>query len=173
MPEFLTVSKVAEGVDEMQQGAANICSPEWLAQQLDSTGDKNSILVMDCRSPNDFNTSHLSGAIHVALPTIMLRRLKNGTLPVASVIKCNEGKEKFNSLYKTGTLVLYDQDSSSSSSSSTSTVMLKKLKEDGCRVKLLEGNCFFDLGTRNLDTNVNASHTNTQFEPSRKQFEII
>ena len=138
MPEFLTVSKVAEGVDEMQQSAANYCSPEWLAQQMDKMGDKSSILVMDCRSPNDFNTSHISGAIHVALPTIMLRRLKNGTLPVASVIKCNEGKEKFNSLYKTGILVLYDQDSNSSSAS-TSTVMLKKLKEDGCRVKLLEG----------------------------------
>ena len=143
MPEFPTGSKVAEGVDMMQQGAATYCSPEWLSQQLEKmgSGDSNSILVVDCRSPNDFNSSHISGAIHVALPTIMLRRLKNGTLPVASVIKCNEGKEKFNSQYKTGTLVLYDQDSSSISANSTTVIglLLKKLKEDGCRVRLLEG----------------------------------
>lgn len=140
MPEFLTVSKVAEGVDMMQQGPATYCTPEWLAQQLETldTGDNsNSILVLDCRSPNDFNSSHISGAIHVALPTIMLRRLKNGTLPVASVIK----DEKFSSLYKTGTLVLYDQDSNSTSASSGTVIglLLKKLKEDGCRVRLLEG----------------------------------
>ena len=143
MPEFPTGSKVAEGVDMMHQGAATYCSPEWLSQQLEKmgSGDSNSILVLDCRSPNDFNSSHISGAIHVALPTIMLRRLKNGTLPVASVIKCNEGKEKFNSQYKTGTLVLYDQDSSSISANSTTVIglLLKKLKEDGCRVRLLEG----------------------------------
>ena len=148
MPEFLTVSKVAEGLVDMmqQQGTLTYCSPEWLTQQLENmgTGDSYSILVMDCRSPNDFNSSHISGAIHVALPTIMLRRLKNGTLPVASVIKCNDGKEKFKSLYKTGTLVLYDQDSSSTSANTSTVIglLLKKLKEDGCRVRLLEGNFY-------------------------------
>ena len=156
IPEFPTGSKVAEGVDTMQQGAATYCSPEWLSQQLEKmgSGDSNSILVLDCRTPNDFNSSHISGAIHVTLPTIMLRRLKNGTLPVASVIKCNEGKEKFNSLYKTGTLVLYDQDSNSTSANSTTIIglLLKKLKEDGCRVRLLEGMRYFNQLIPNENT---------------------
>ncbi len=153
MPDLVTV---AEGRDDtMMQPPGDptpYCTPEWLTTQLDfrsssgdfrsTTGDQsNSVLVMDCRSPNDFNSSHILGAIHVALPTIMLRRLKNGTLPVASVIKCNEGKERFNSLYKTGTLVLYDQDSHSTSANPSTVIglLLRKLQEDGCRVRLLEG----------------------------------
>ncbi len=147
MPDLHDTYTVA--AQENMQGGT-YCSPEWLTEQLQqnpaSSGseDSNAILVMDCRSPNDFNSSHISGAIHVALPTIMLRRLKNGTLPVASVIKCNEGKEKFNSLYKTGTLILYDEDSSSTSANPSTVIglLLKKLKEDGCRVRLLEGKNF-------------------------------
>ena len=111
---------------------------EWLSQQLDNGKD---ILLLDCRPPNDYNVSHIQGAIHVAIPTLMQRRLKKGNLAVSSVISCAEGKEKFDSKWRKEVLIVYDECTSDMNSNTTSVVglLLKRLKEDGCRVYLLQG----------------------------------
>ncbi len=114
------------------------CQTEWLSQQLDNGKE---LLILDCRSPNDYNTSHIQGAIHVAIPTLMLRRLKKGNLSVHSVINSTEAKAKFNAEWKTETLVVYDECTSDMNANTTSVValLMKRLREDGCRVCLLEG----------------------------------
>lgn len=118
------------------------CSPEWLSQQLDNG---KGILLLDCRPPNDYNMSHIQGAIHVVIPTLMQRRLKKGNLTVSSVISCAEGKEKFDSQWRKETVVVYDECTSDINSNTTSVVslLLRKLKEDGCRVFLLQGRVFY------------------------------
>lgn len=111
---------------------------EWLSQQLDNCKD---VLLLDCRPPNDYNVSHIQGAIHVAIPTLLQRRLKKGNLAVSSVISCAEGKEKFDSKWRKEVLIVYDECTSDMNSNSTSVVglLLKRLQEDGCRVYLLQG----------------------------------
>ncbi len=137
----------AQNTEKMMQGVGGpSCTPEWLSQELDShvggPGDAP-LLILDCRGPNDFNMSHIVGAVHVAIPTLMFRRLKNGTLPVASVIKYHEGKDSLDTILKTGTLVLYDQDTSVVTAACTTVIGLlaKKLREEGCKVRILEGKC--------------------------------
>jgi dual specificity MAP kinase phosphatase len=115
-----------------------VCTPQWLGDQLESGSE---ILVLDCRAPTDYQSLHVQGAIHVAIPTLMLRRLKKGNLSVSSVISCNEGKEKFNSRWKAEPLVVYDDCTTQFTANSTSVIslLMKKLREDGCCVSLLQG----------------------------------
>ena len=155
MPEFIlpplsdpAENQKIENSEKMMQGSGGpSCTPEWLSQELDShvggPGDAP-LLILDCRGPNDFNISHIIGAVHVAIPTLMFRRLKNGTLPVASVIKYHDGKDSLDTVLKTGTLVLYDQDTSVVSAACTTVIGLlaKKLREEGCKVRILEGKNF-------------------------------
>ena len=121
--------------------------PEWIAQEL-----RNDIemLVLDVRSHSDFQASHIRGAINVSIPTLMLRRLKKGNLTVSSVIQSNEGKEKFNQMSKTHTIVVYDDCTTDTNTNPTSVLNLlsRKLREDGCRVCCLQGKKLVDLGLR-------------------------
>lgn len=100
-----------------------------------------SMLVLDCRSQNDFNKSHIKGAISIFLPSLMLRRLKAGKLNVGCIIQNNEAKEKFSRLWKTQTIVLYDEKPDPATVSPTSVIglLFKKLKQDGGRVVFLQG----------------------------------
>lgn len=110
----------------------------WLAQHLDGGED---VLVLDCRSPEDFDASHIAGAIHVTIPTLMMRRLKKGNLAIASVIGCSEGKERFKSKCRTQAVVCYDENTSDVEVNPTSVVSLlvKRLSDEGCRACVLQG----------------------------------
>lgn len=126
-----------------QESSSMTCGKDWLGQRLLKDHGKG-ILLLDCRSHTDYHISHVHGAIHVTIPSLMLRRLQNGNLPISSVLKTNESKERFNSQCKTDILVLYDdkEDSDRLSPSPSANVvglLAKKLQNDGCRVKTLVG----------------------------------
>ena len=114
------------------------CGPERLSEQLE---DGNPLLLLDCRSAQDYNTSHVVGAIHVAIPSLMLKRLKRGNISVASVISGNESRDRFDRHCKTDTIVVYDECTEDMNINSTGVVslLIRRLKEDGCRVCLLQG----------------------------------
>lgn len=40
--------------------------------------NKKEIIILDCRSANDYATSHIKHSANISIPTIMLRRLKEG-----------------------------------------------------------------------------------------------
>jgi len=73
---------------------------EWLSERLmmasgmtDSSVTSTEIppaavLLLDCRPPADYQAAHIAGAVHLAVPTLMLRRLATGSLPVSSVVSC-------------------------------------------------------------------------------------
>jgi hypothetical protein len=46
----------------------------------------SSLLIIDCRSIDDYRRSHLIGSIHVSLPSLLLARLRKGTLSLAAVL---------------------------------------------------------------------------------------
>ena len=114
------------------------CRPDRLHELLE---DGQPLLLLDCRSAMDYNTSHISGAIHVAIPSLMLKRLKKGNISVSSVISGNESRDRFDRLCKTDSIVVYDEctEDVSTTSSGFVSLLIRRLKEDGCRVCLLQG----------------------------------
>lgn len=90
-----------------------------------------------------YESSHIESAINLAIPGLMLRRLKKGNLPIRSIIPNNEDKEKFAKRCKTDVVVLYDEATSerqeSGLGSSVLGLLLQKLRDDGCKAFYLEG----------------------------------
>jgi len=88
----------------------DVCGVDWLGERLmlvadnsaasaggprsscgggDGGGDHPAaVLLLDCRPPADYQAEHIAGAVHLAVPTLMLRRLATGSLPVSSVVSC-------------------------------------------------------------------------------------
>lgn len=119
-------------------------SAEWLQLELE-TGGAAGLLVLDCRSHELYESSHVETAINMAVTGLMLRRFRKGNIPVQTVIPKHEDKEKFARRCKTDTVLLYDEssaewpDGGSSSPTTILFLLLKKLRDDGCEAYYLEG----------------------------------
>ena len=79
----------------------DVCGVDWLGERLmlatgmtdngaqsDTLSPPATVLLLDCRPPADYQAEHIAGAVHLAVPTLMLRRLATGSLPVSSVVSC-------------------------------------------------------------------------------------
>ncbi|XP_037634165.1 dual specificity protein phosphatase 7 [Sebastes umbrosus] len=144
---------------------------EWLQEELESGSGSGSLLLLDCRAHELYESSHVESAINLAIPGLMLRRLKKGNLPIRSIIPNNEDKERFVKRCKTDVVVLYDeatgaaerhQETSSSSGllgSSVLGLLLHKLRDDGCKAFYLEGgfNKFQSEYPEHCETNLDCS----------------
>ncbi|KAE8293668.1 Dual specificity protein phosphatase 7 [Larimichthys crocea] len=116
-------------------------SVEWLQLELESGG--TSLLLLDCRSHELYESSHVETAINLAIPGLMLRRFKKGNIPIRTIIPNHEDKEKFIRRCKTDTVVLYDECTvdwqECEDPASVLGLLLQKLWEDGCKAYYLEG----------------------------------
>ena len=77
---------------------------DWLWAQLRSVDPQ--VTVLDCRTALDFNECHIRQAVHLSLPSIMLRRLAGGKVSIGSVLKCNEARQRLAQAYGKHTFVL-------------------------------------------------------------------
>uniref|UniRef100_A0A8C4TKH8 Dual specificity phosphatase 7 n=1 Tax=Erpetoichthys calabaricus TaxID=27687 RepID=A0A8C4TKH8_ERPCA len=115
-------------------------SVEWLQEELQSGG--GALLLLDCRTHELYESSHIETAINLAIPGLMLRRFKKGNLPIRSIIPNNEDKEKFVKRCKTDTVLLYDEATSewpeSGANSSVLGLLLQRLRDDGCKAYYLQ-----------------------------------
>lgn len=115
----------------------------WLNEQLELGSER--LLLMDCRPQELYESSHIESAINVAIPGIMLRRLQKGNLPVHALFTRGEDRDRFTRRCGTDTVVLYDESSSdwneNTGGESVLGLLLKKLKDEGCRAFYLEGMC--------------------------------
>lgn len=167
-------------------------SREWLQGQLRAATDN--VIVLDCRSTNEFAEGHIRLALNFSIPSIMLRRLAAGKIALTSTIKCRELKRRIENAYRDSVFVLYTAESvngsvgrqqqqqqqmegttagaAASSPNAASgggggsavlgisvgggtsngsigadatiiNVLHRRLKQDGCRVYLLEGKAHF------------------------------
>ncbi|XP_060691489.1 dual specificity protein phosphatase 7-like isoform X2 [Hemiscyllium ocellatum] len=135
-------------------------SVDWLQEQLES--GEASLLLLDCRSHELYESSHIESAINVVIPGLMLRRLKKGNLPIKSLIPNNEDKEKFVKRCRTDTVILYDEgtiDWHENGASSVLGLLLQKLRDDGCKAYYLEGgfNKFQTEYLEHCETNLDCS----------------
>lgn len=116
-------------------------SVEWLQEELESGG--SSLLLLDCRSHELYESSHIETAINLVIPGLMLRRFKKGNIPIRTIISNHEDKEKIIRRCKTDTVVLYDECSADwqncGAPVSVLGLLLQKLWEDGCKAFYLEG----------------------------------
>ncbi|XP_062989883.1 dual specificity protein phosphatase 6 [Elgaria multicarinata webbii] len=124
--------------------AGGICKTvAWLHEQLELGSER--LLLMDCRPQELYESSHIESAINVALPGIMLRRLQKGNLPLRALFASGgeEEREKFARRCGTDTVVLYDESSGdwneNTAGDSVLGLLLKRLKDDGCKAFFLEG----------------------------------
>ncbi|BET00387.1 dual specificity protein phosphatase [Nesidiocoris tenuis] len=108
-------------------------SKDWLYKELRGNGSR--LIILDCRSSNEYGEYHIRQAVNFSIPTIMLRRLAAGKIDLISTIKSRELKEKIAGAYKDNIFVLYDENSERSEVIST---LSKRLSQDGCDVVYLE-----------------------------------
>lgn len=122
-----------------QDSEYEFVSKEWLLAELRS--DSKSLVILDCRSSNEYGESHIRDAVNFSIPSIMLRRLAAGKIDLVSTIKCRELKNKICGSYKENLFVLYNDlcGIQQHLSDSTLSVLLRRLTQDGCRVVCLEG----------------------------------
>lgn len=137
----------------------DVCTADWLHDRLQVTSSSTSglddvaaggLLVLDCRSVDEYAACHVTGSMPVTVPSIMLRRLRNGSASVASVIGGGDAlRAAFVERWKSDCIVLYDNDASAHlpgpgleagvDCCSILTTLMKRLKADGCRVYCLQG----------------------------------
>uniref|UniRef100_A0A8C4N6T1 Dual specificity protein phosphatase n=1 Tax=Eptatretus burgeri TaxID=7764 RepID=A0A8C4N6T1_EPTBU len=117
----------------------SIKSAECVRSQLNDS-DPEGILLLDCRSPELFAGARIRGALGVAAPGLMLRRLRKGSLPVRSLIADPRHKEAFGRRWKNDPIVAYGGDERDcSDESSLLSAVLRRLRQDGCDASSLEG----------------------------------
>ncbi|CAL8367600.1 unnamed protein product [Lota lota] len=117
---------------------------EWLRAEFESGG--SSLLLLDCRAHELYESSHIESAINLAIPGLMLRRFKKGNIPVRTIISNPEDKDKFVRRCKTDTVIVYDEctgewreEENGTSPGSVLGLLLRKLREDGCQAYYLHG----------------------------------
>uniref|UniRef100_A0A8B9I1E6 protein-tyrosine-phosphatase n=1 Tax=Astyanax mexicanus TaxID=7994 RepID=A0A8B9I1E6_ASTMX len=136
-------------------------SVEWLQDELETGA--GSLLLLDCRAHELYESSHIESAINLAIPGLMLRRLKKGNLPIRSIIPNNEDKERFAKRCKTDTVVLYDEATAdwpeNGAAGSVLGLLMQKLRDDGCKAYYLEGgfNKFQTEYPEHCETNLDCS----------------
>lgn len=55
---------------------------------------KKEVIILDCRSGIDYAANHIKQSTNISIPTIMLRRLKEGKIDLFSTIKCKDLKNR-------------------------------------------------------------------------------
>lgn len=109
----------------------------------DSLYREDDILLLDCRTNEDYRIGHISGSHNIVLPQLMMRRLKANKLSLKSLVPPNymQGKEAFLTKCTTYQVVLYDDYSSDVNNNDLSMLNLlyKRMKSEGCSVLVLKG----------------------------------
>lgn len=124
------------------QMMAEIVGAAWLASKLRQSAAKT--LVLDARSEDGYSGCCIYSAVRIHCDGMLLRRLKKGTIKMASLLASDEDKEKY-SAAKTSedySVVICDQNSESVDSlapDSMAALLLKKVCSECLHVAFLEG----------------------------------
>lgn len=111
----------------------------WLA-----SASPNQIILLDARTAEDYSNGYIKEAVHICCVGVVLRRLRNGSLKVDSLLNCPEDKQKYEAAKQSEGLcvVVYDQNSTSAeglSDKSIASLMLRKVSRDCKHVVFLQG----------------------------------
>uniref|UniRef100_A0A131Y044 protein-tyrosine-phosphatase n=1 Tax=Ixodes ricinus TaxID=34613 RepID=A0A131Y044_IXORI len=120
-------------------GTCPTVDPDWVARRVRESASE--LLLLDCRSPDDFARCRVRGSLGVSLPAsvLVLRRLSDGKLCVSSVLREARQRECFQSRYRDVPVVLYDADGAYGCDGQVTGVLVQRLRQDGCQVYCLSG----------------------------------
>ena len=113
--------------------------PAWLA-----SANPNQILLLDARTADDYAGGCIRESVHICCVGVVLRRLRNGSLKVESLLNTAEDKAKYVAAKDSEAVcvVVYDQNSSNAetlSEKSIASLMLRKVSRDCKHVVFLQG----------------------------------
>ena len=104
-------------------------SSNWLYQQI--LNNSSSVLLLDCRPYNEYSQSYIHTAINLAVPSLMLRRLKKGcSVNFANMISTEEGKRRFAKRDLMDKVVIYDG-STENLTNTALELILQRLTSEG------------------------------------------
>jgi len=121
--------------------AATYTSSEQLKNLLSSS---DNVLLLDCRSNDEYKKRHIVTSNNIVLPQLMMRRLKAGKLSLKSLLPHSSRHTKDAFLQKCShfNVVIYDRNTSvfeNADSSSMIALLFKRIKKEGCKVSILRG----------------------------------
>ena len=109
----------------------------------------DNILLLDCRTNEEYRLGNISGSYNIVLPQIMMRRLKANKLSLKSLVPPNFRQEKEAFLKKclSYQVVLYDQLTTELNNNDQTLLGLlyNRMREEGCSVFVLKGRSLFQL----------------------------
>uniref|UniRef100_A0A8C8VIX7 Dual specificity protein phosphatase n=1 Tax=Pelusios castaneus TaxID=367368 RepID=A0A8C8VIX7_9SAUR len=109
----------------------------WLHRELASPSPQ--LQILDCRSRERYESCHVARALSVALPGLLLRRLRKGSLSARSLLPdcpLMPGPGSTVLLYDEGPIGLLCP---SQDQESLLALLLRKLREEGCTAYYLQG----------------------------------
>ena len=114
----------------------------WLAEKASEVPQQ--LLVLDTRNAEDYSRGCISGSVHLSCNGMILRRLKNGSLKIESLLNVQEDKAKYAQAKQSEEVGVVVCDSSSSSlenlaSDSLASLLLTKISRDCKCVAFLSG----------------------------------
>ena len=86
----LNTTKNKNPNQQQPQHKMNSEDAQWLFMQYQHA---TNILLIDCRTLNEYSKGHIEGAINLFVPPLMLRRLKKGNVPLTNFVNsevCND-----------------------------------------------------------------------------------
>ena len=117
-------------------------SSQWLAERVATrSGD---VLVLDTRALQQYSAGYITGSVHICPSGMILRRLRNGSLKMESLLNCPEDKQKYAKAKESEqiSVVVCDQSTehhSSLASDSIAFMVLKKISKDCKFISFLSG----------------------------------
>jgi protein-tyrosine phosphatase len=113
--------------------------PAWLA-----SANPSQILLLDARAVDEYADGYIRESVHICCVGVVLRRLRNGSLKVESLLNCPEDKQKYEvaKASEAVCVVVYDQNSTNAenlSEKSIASLMLRKVSRDCKHVVFLQG----------------------------------
>ena len=101
------------------------------------------ITLLDCRSAADFGQCHIRRAVHLSLPSIMLRRLAGGKVTIGSVLKSSSSSSSSLTTGNSGGTAQQQHNNHTfvlcGGAGEIMSVLRKSLMQDGCPVVCLQG----------------------------------
>lgn len=112
---------------------------DWLYTQI--LNNSSTVLLLDCRPYNEYSQSHVHTAINLAVPSLMLRRLKKGSsVNFANMINTEEGKRRFAKRDLMDKIVIYDGSTDNLTNTALELIMQRLAGEGLDNIFYLKGN---------------------------------
>ena len=112
------------------------------SDQLHDTHTPATTLFLDVRSRGCYETSRLVDSLHVALPPLLMRRLKRrGNVCLESALTTDGDKEYFRRRIQTARAVVVVSSDSGQEEEDVGKHLANKLTKDGYNVHLFKGVC--------------------------------